>query len=371
MSATMVSSLRSSLRAGTELFEASDGALYLLRSDGGGDVVIRGATEPERHAVRWLAGREQRAPSPSAFKSAQEALGDWVQAGQTAGPAMLSDEQLTRFDRQLAYFHEARGDRSSAVRCQARLASASVTIIGLGGLGSWALAGLACSGVGTFVLVDDDTVDLSNLNRQFLYKPADLGTLKVDAAAAYVRGFNADATVVTAAERMRSTDDVRSVIAGSDVVIDTADWPAYEIARWVNGACLQLGIAHICAGQFPPLVRIGPTYIPGQTPCHGCMEEQVRDSFAFYDELVASRQRWPTPAPTLGPASALIGAIIAMEVTHVLTGISPPATAGRALTIDLRTMQQDWEPVARHPRCACCPAAASGVAATPGVWSDS
>ena len=75
---------------------------------------------------------------------------------------------------------------------QLALRNATVVVLGSGGLGSWTMAGLACAGVGRIVAVDDDTIELSNLNRQVLYRTSDIGRRKVEVAAEALRGLNPD-----------------------------------------------------------------------------------------------------------------------------------------------------------------------------------
>jgi bacteriocin biosynthesis cyclodehydratase domain-containing protein len=224
-------------------------------------------------------------------------------------------------------------------------------VLGAGGLGSWTLAGLACAGVGRIVAVDDDTVELSNLNRQVLYRMADIGRRKVDVAAEALRALNPEIDVVPVTRRVQSVADVRSVATGADFVVCTADWPVHEIGRWVNRACLELGLPHTSAGQFPPRVRIGPTFVPGRTACLECQEQAVRRDFPLYDELVEHRRNSAPVAATLGAPSGLIGSLLAMEVIHWITGISEPATLGRGLVFDLRDFSSHWESIAPDPGC--------------------
>ena len=118
---------------------------------------------------------------------------------------------LERFDRQLPYLAEE-GDAGAL---QADLRHATVVVLGCGGLGTWALGGLASAGVGRFVLIDDDVVELSNLNRQVLYGVADLGTAKVERAAAWLARFDPDIRVASHRVRIESADALLPLLAGA------------------------------------------------------------------------------------------------------------------------------------------------------------
>jgi bacteriocin biosynthesis cyclodehydratase domain-containing protein len=212
---------------------------------------------------------------------------------------------------------------------------------------------LALAGVGRLTLVDDDTVELSNLNRQLLFSTADLGRPKVDSAAAALAAVDPDLNVITLRERLDTITSLTEVTADADFLVMTADEPTYELARRVNQACLATATPWISAGQIPPLIRIGPTVIPGQTPCHDCQEAGFRRDHPQYESLARHRSRDSADAATLGAASGTIGSLIAMEVIHHLTGAVKPATLGRALIMDLRTLTVRFEAVERNPECDC------------------
>jgi bacteriocin biosynthesis cyclodehydratase domain-containing protein len=228
-----------------------------------------------------------------------------------------------------------------------------VAVIGCGGLGTWAIAALACLGVGRLVLVDDDEVALSNLNRQILYARRDVGVGKAAAAARWIAAFDPAIDVTVFARRLAGAEEVGPVIAGADAVVLAADWPPYDIARWVNGACVEAGIPFIVAGQLPPILKIGPTYAAGATACFACHEAALRRASPAYDDYVAFRRSDPGVACTVGPASAVAGGLIGLELLHLLTGHGA-ATQEFALIGDMRTLVFRRELVERDPECETC-----------------
>jgi hypothetical protein len=344
------------LRPSVEVFPASDGCLYFIRPGPGPDLVV---AKPE-HADRALV--ERLAEGTATFAELKETLA-------VAG-AVLSDAELVRkldslaaadlllahsdrappldpsdgerFARQLPYFAE-HGDPAAAQR---ELMCARVVILGCGGLGTWALGALASAGVRRFVLVDDDLVELSNLNRQILYGVGDLGRPKVERAAEWLRRFEPRAELRLVKRRMRSAADLRPVLDGADVLVHAADWPPYEILRWADEACRSAGVPYITAGQVPPVLKIGPTYVPGRSACFACQELATREDYPLFEELAAYRRDHESAATTLGPASGVVGAL--------LSGPGPPATEGRALLVDMRTLETRWEAVERRADCPAC-----------------
>jgi molybdopterin/thiamine biosynthesis adenylyltransferase len=338
------------LRPLVELLEADDGAIYLLRGPAQGDLAIRDAAPEDRELLRELAaGRPVAGERADALLRALDAE-DLLEP--PAEPAhRLAREEQERFDRQLLYLRQVAAEPAEALQC--RLRAARVVVLGCGGLGSWTAWSLACLGVGTLVLVDDDVVDPTNLNRQLLFGAGDLGRPKAVVARERLEAFDPALEVVALERRVRGPDDVERLAGGADVVLALADSPPYDIARWIDEGCRRAGVPHVSAGQLPPIVRAGPFVVPGVTPCLRCFEATLRAGTPLYDELEAMRRSDVRPAATLGPACGLVGSILALDVLAFLTGVHEPATWGRALSVDMRTMEPERLPVVADPSCPC------------------
>jgi bacteriocin biosynthesis cyclodehydratase domain-containing protein len=341
---------RLQLRAGFELFPADDGDVYLLDAAGRLTLVVRSPDRADRALLERLGTGPVEAPAGSVVA---ERLAPLVAAGAVAPvstTAPLDAMERERFARQLGYLSEL-GDPNDAQR---RLRRASVAVLGCGGLGTWAVGALACVGIGRLVLIDDDAVDLSNLNRQILYRPADIGAPKVARAAAWLEAFDPAIDVIARRERITGPERLDEALAGCDVLVVAGDSPPYELTRWVNSVCVARRIAFLTAGQQPPLLKIGPTYVPGRGACFACHETRVQRSFPLYRQLAEHRRRHPPDAVTLGPASGVIGSLLALEVMHLVAADEPVATQDRALLLDMRSLQTRWEDVERDPDCPVC-----------------
>lgn len=344
------------LRTSVEVLTARDGRVYLLRT-GARDLVVPQPDATDRALLRALEQpatvavlAQAAAVEPHVVEQKLDALdAAGLLTSWPADVAPLGDDAAQRFDRQLPYLAEF----GAPADLQRRLGDATVAIIGCGGLGTWALGGLACAGIGSFVLVDDDTVEPSNLNRQVLYVDADIGRPKVECASEWVSRFAPGTRVTALRQRVRRVEDVLPLARGADIVVLLADWPAYELERWVNQACVEAATPYIACGQSTPIVKIGPLYAPGRTACFACEESQMRSAAPLYDEVVAMRQGARRPAVTLGPPAGVVGTLISLDVMHALLG-QPAATEGRAMLLNTQTLETTWEPVERDPGCLLC-----------------
>lgn len=344
------------LRSSVEPFPTSQGDLYLLRS-GDADLLIRDADHDALQLVHALAGGPlSMSDLATQLERPQELLRSQVDALDRAGvlstvgaAVALDPEDASRFVRQLPYLAE----HGAPEALQRGLRDTRIVVLGCGGLGSWIIAALAATGIGGFVLVDDDAVELSNLNRQILYATDGLGTPKVEATRAWLRRFDPRIDVQIEGSRIRSAEDVSAISEGSHLIVLAADSPPYVLGRWVNQAAIAMGIPFVTAGQAPPILKVGPIYWPGRAACFACHETLLRTESGHYDDYVRHAQLHETRVATLGPASGLIGTAVAMEILQLLIG-AQPATLGGALTIDLRTLETHRLQVPRDSDCAAC-----------------
>jgi bacteriocin biosynthesis cyclodehydratase domain-containing protein len=350
---------RPRIKRTTEEIETPEGDVYLLRPSADDDIRIEQPDGEERRLLAAVNGKRTLEELRAEFGA--EEVDDLI--AQLLELEVVEDAEdddlvpageLERFDRQLRYFSDVGTGGIKPSECQERLREAKVAVLGVGGLGGWSALALACTGVGEMWLIDGDRVEISNLNRQIQFTEAEIGELKVERAAARLRAFNSGMKVTTEARRLESEEDIAEFIAGSDVVIDAADWPAHDIERWCNAACFAAGIPYITMSHFPPIARVGPLYVPGKTGCFICQEIGYRREYPLFDVAVEQRRAKPSPAATLGPACGLIGGQVGMEVLHLLTGLSKPATQGVAHIYDLRTMEVKREPVVPEPECPIC-----------------
>jgi bacteriocin biosynthesis cyclodehydratase domain-containing protein len=346
------------LKRTTEAVSAG-GDIFILRPHSDTDLVIEQPDEATRSLLAALDGTRstdqlERDFGREAVRDALHALSEVSLVEDAADDERLPPRARVRYDRQLRYFGDLASGGTPISEYQRRLRDARVAMLGMGGLGSWASYALACCGVGELVVVDGDRVEESNFNRQILYRERDVGRLKAEVAAEALGAFDSACRVTVVPRRLGSEADVREIVEGADLVVNGADWPAHDIERWVNSACFSAGVPSITMSHFPPVARVGPMYVPGETGCFACQETTYREGHPLYDELVEQRRGRPSPAATLGPVCAFVGGQVALETLHQLTGLVRPASLGTAFVYDLRTMEVTTEDVPRLAGCEVC-----------------
>ena len=212
----------------------------------------------------------------------------------------LSADRLDRFSRHIV-LPELGGAG------QVALSAAHVVLVGCGGIGSPALQYLAAAGIGRLTLIDDDLVEASNLQRQTIFRQADLGRAKADAAADWVRHF--DLALDVHARRLRvDSSNVAELIAGASVVLDGCDNFATRLA--VSDACVVAGVPLTSAalGRFQGQVGNFAGHRPDQ-PCYRCW---VGDAFDAEDCDSCAADG------VLGAMAGIVGSLGAMQAIRVV-----------------------------------------------------
>ena len=251
----------------------------------------------------------------------------------------LSPDRLSRFARHIV-LPEVGGAG------QVALAGAHVVIVGLGGIGSPALQYLAGAGVGTLTLIDRDVVDLSNLQRQTIYRAADVGRAKAEVAAHWVHQFDGALKIRTNTGEVGGGSAAQD-LEGADLVLDGCDNFATRLI--VSDTCTALGIPLTSAaiGRFQGQVANFAGHLPGQA-CYRCF---VGDAFDADDCDTCAADG------VLGAMAGMIGAFAALQAVRVL--LAGRATLGdpqwgqlhlfEGLVPSLRTMR-----IAKDAECRGC-----------------
>ncbi|MXY56921.1 MAG: molybdopterin-synthase adenylyltransferase MoeB, partial [Gammaproteobacteria bacterium] len=217
---------------------------------------------------------------------------------------------------------------------------AHALVVGLGGLGSPSALYLAAAGVGSLTLVDHDTVEVSNLQRQINHDQASVGLPKVDSAAARIASLSPDTRVETVAARLDGPE-LDAVVADADVVLDGTD---NFVARYaINAACVR---------NQTPLVSGAAIRLEGQitvinprrddAPCYRCLYGDAGDEALNCAENGVA-------APLVG----IVGSVQAMEAMKLIAGVGE-SLAGYVLHLDAKRMEWRKLKLTKDPDCRTC-----------------
>ncbi|MCB9148970.1 MAG: molybdopterin-synthase adenylyltransferase MoeB [Caldilineaceae bacterium] len=250
-------------------------------------------------------------------------------------PTVLTEDQRIRYSR-----HTILSELGEAG--QIKLLESKVLLIGAGGLGSPAAIYLAAAGVGTLGIVDFDTVDVSNLQRQILHGNKDVGRPKVESARDRIHDMNPDVKVIGHMEPITSANAL-DIIKDYDIVLNGSD--NFPTRYLVNDACQFLGKPLVDASIFMFEGQV-TVYDPNDanSPCYRCL--------------------YPDPPPpgevpscaeggVLGVLPGIVGSLQAVEAIKMLAGIGEPLI-GRLLMIDTLDMSFRTLKVRKNPECPVC-----------------
>jgi molybdopterin/thiamine biosynthesis adenylyltransferase/rhodanese-related sulfurtransferase len=248
-------------------------------------------------------------------------------------PRFMSAEQRDRYSRHLLL-------NEVGIEGQQKLLDAKVLLLGAGGLGSPSALYLAAAGVGTIGIVDDDTVDLSNLQRQVIHNTDRLGLAKVDSAEAAIHALNADVNVVKHQVRL-GPDNIMDILPGYDIVLDGLD--NFPTRYLLNDASVRLRIPVVSAAilGFDGQLSV---FKPYEGPCYRCL--------------------FPVPPPAelapscgangvLGVLPGTMGLLQSTEVIKLILDIGNPAI-GRLLMYDALAASMTEVKIRRDPECPIC-----------------
>jgi adenylyltransferase/sulfurtransferase len=246
----------------------------------------------------------------------------------------LSNEEISRYSRHLIL-------PEVGMEGQQKLKAAKVLCVGTGGLGAPLALYLAAAGVGTLGLVDFDTVDASNLQRQIIHSTKTVGMLKVDSAELMLKGLNPFMKVVKH-NTMLTSANALEIFKDYDIIADGTD--NFQTRYLVNDACVLSGNKPNAYGSIFRFEGQASVFATKEGPCYRCL--------------------YPEPPPpglvpscaeggVLGILPGLVGVIQATEVIKLILGIGD-SLAGRLLLIDALGMNFRTLKLRKNPDCPVC-----------------
>ncbi len=246
----------------------------------------------------------------------------------------MDDTQLLRYSRHILL-------DEIGIEGQQRLLASHALVIGAGGLGSPVALYLGTAGVGRLTIVDHDTVDLTNLQRQIAHNLARVGTPKATSAQASIAAINPDVQVTPLIERADATR-LDALVSEADVVLDCSD--NFKTRHAVNAACVKhkKPLVSGAAIGFDGQISVYDTRTP-DAPCYACL---------FPPEATFEEVQCATMG-VFAPLVGIIGTMQAAEALKLLVGIGS-SLAGRLQMLDARSMEWNEIRMARQAACTVC-----------------
>jgi molybdopterin-synthase adenylyltransferase len=246
----------------------------------------------------------------------------------------VDDQQLLRYSRHILL-------DEIGIEGQQRLLDGHALVVGAGGLGSPVALYLGTAGVGRITLVDHDTVDLTNLQRQIAHRMTRVGRPKVESAAESVREINPEVRIVALQQRADAAL-LDALVADADVVLDCSD--NFATRHAVNAACVAHGrpLVSGAAIGFDGQISVYDTR-QADAPCYACF---------FPAESAFEEARCATMG-VFAPLVGIVGTMQAAEALKLLAGCGT-SLAGRLQMLDARTMEWSEIRIGRQAACAVC-----------------
>jgi adenylyltransferase/sulfurtransferase len=245
----------------------------------------------------------------------------------------MNDQQLLRYSRQIML-------PQVDIEGQQKLLTASVLIIGAGGLGSPASIYLTAAGIGQITIYDDDEVDLSNLQRQIAHHTHDIGTDKVISTQQTLKNLNPEVKVIAVKQRLAGKL-LEKEVKNADIVLDCCDNFTTRFA--VNAACVKYKTPLVsgAAIRFEGQIAVF-TSGTNNSPCYNCL----------YTDNGEEMQNCATNG-VIAPVTGIVGSIQAMEAIKLILNIGETLT-GRLLLLDGLSMQWNEMKLRKNSACPTC-----------------
>jgi molybdopterin/thiamine biosynthesis adenylyltransferase/rhodanese-related sulfurtransferase len=281
-----------------------------------------------------IAAEHLQAAGYSAAVSLAGGIDAWRHEGLAlADTAGLTAAQLERYDRHLKL-------AQVGVPGQRALLDATVAVVGAGGLGSPVIMYLAAAGVGTIMIIDDDDVDTSNLQRQPIHSAHDVGTPKASSASRFVSDLNPDVTIVQIRDRLGAAN-ASDLLHGATVIVDASDNFATRYA--INDAAVKLGVPVVFASVYAMEGQVA-VFDAVHGPCYRCV---------FPEQPAGSIPLDCTTIGVLGSITGVLGSLQATEAIKLIVG-SDGTLTGRLLLYDAATQSFTTLRVQKDPTCVAC-----------------
>lgn len=270
----------------------------------------------------------------------------------------LSAEVADRLTPQLNYFHEmTNGGRP----LQARLASATVAVIGLGGAGAMTALGLAAAGIGRLRCIDAQAVTAPDVYLSPFLQTGNVGQKRADIFKTHVQSSAPQVDVTASTQPIDTEDEIWRAIDGADFVVSCLDEGMLNLAYKLNRVCLRHRVPWMCVALDGTDVVVGPSFNPPHGPCYMCYRMRAlactgnpEGSFVVERHLDRMKADLSHRREGLVFGAGIAANMAGLEVVNALTGASQTSLSGRLVTVSLQDFRTQKHTVLKKPQCPSC-----------------
>ncbi|EDL62876.1 HesA/MoeB/ThiF family protein [Bacillus sp. SG-1] len=267
----------------------------------------------------------------------------------------LSVQEKERYRSNLNYFNVFSNLQNSKYTFQEKLKNSTVTVLGLGGSNT-VLSCLAGIGVGNIIGVDFDEIELSNLNRQFLYNEGNIGRLKTQIAKEELDKMNSNINVQVLNLQIKNANQLSAIVKNSDLIINSIDQPSILSTRWVNFAAVKHNIPLLQAGTGGRKLLL-QRFMVNSGGCFDCYLIQIlKNNPEFEDELrVIYGAKLEGRNTAFAPNVAFLAGLLSNEAANILCDFShkenfSKTTEYSSLSLE-KVASSEWHQVDNCPTC--------------------
>ncbi len=265
-------------------------------------------------------------------------------------------EDLKSFNRVINFLEDFVQSENDLNKFWENIKKSRFLIIGLGAVGTWVAISLLQSGVRNFVLMDDDSVEITNLHRQIGFTEADVGRKKTVTVSTRLKEMCQDINIKCINKPLNEKSLFEMKDINFDLVVNCADKPTVDItSMWVGEFCMKYKIPHIIGGGYNlHLSLIGATVIPNETACVKCISNQLEQKNSLVDCNIKKLESVNRKVGSFGPMTAIVASIIGMEAVKVLSKAVSPVNINRRGEFNIQSLQMSFENFVKDNECEWC-----------------
>lgn len=271
-----------------------------------------------------------------------------------------NDETLIKenynYRRVINFIEDFSSNTTDTIEMWNNIRNSHVLIIGLGAVGSWVSSLLVQNGVRNLTLIDNDTVDITNLHRQFGFSENDIGLLKTDVIERRLKEFDENINVNKINKFLNEHLLDHEIKNNVDLIINCADKPNVDTTSlWVGEYCMKNNIPHIIGGGYNlHLSLIGQTVIPFKSACVKCFEMELSKINEIDTKSLRKLNIKNRKIGSFGPMCSIIASMICMEAIKVLSKKIEPANLNRRGEFNIYNMDIKYNNIGKNSKCEWC-----------------